>query len=119
MTKRYLYEAEVLNVVDGDTIDIRVDLGFRIYQQMRVRLAGIDTEEKNSTNPDERALAMRAKVRVQELCSTRPMYLIETFKVDKYGRYLAKVFLDTDDGTSINDVLVAEGLAVVYNGGKR
>lgn len=119
MTKRYIYLAEILNVVDGDTIDIRVDLGFRIYQQMRVRLDGIDAEEKNSTNPYERASAMKAKARVQELLSTRQKYLIETFKVDKYGRYLAKVFLDTDDGASINDVLVSEGLAVAYHGGKR
>lgn len=119
MTKRYIYLAEVINVVDGDTVDIKVDLGFRVYQQMRVRLAGIDAEEKNSTDENERALAMKAKHRVVELCSQKQYYVIETFKVDKYGRYLAKIFLDSIDGPSVNETLVVEGLAKVYDGGKR
>jgi micrococcal nuclease len=118
MTKRYIYMATVLNVVDGDTVDIEVDLGFRVYQEMRVRLAGIDTPEKNASDVEVRAEAMKAKQRAMELVLGKRL-LVETFKVDKYGRYLAKVFLDTSDGTSLNDVLLSEGLAVAYDGGKR
>jgi len=118
MAKRYIYMATVLNVIDGDTIDIEVDLGFRVYQEMRVRLAGVDTPEKNAKHPELRAEAMKSKQRVVDLVLGKRL-LVETFKVDKYGRYLAKVFLDTSDGKSLNDVLLEEGLAVAYDGGKR
>ena len=118
--KRYIYAARVINVVDGDTLDLRVDLGFSISQGMRVRLAGIDAAEKNSTVPEQRALAQKSKDRLTELCATVEPCLVETFKVDKYGRYLAEIYPGGDvNGISVSQTLLAENLAVVYNGGKR
>lgn len=117
MVKRYIYTALVIKVVDGDTVVV-VDLGFRIKSEMRVRLYGIDTPEINSSVESERLAANTAKVKVQSMILGQEVY-IETFKVDKYGRYLAKIFLDSVDGITLNDVLVEHGLAKPYFGGAR
>ena len=115
MKKQYFYDVMVLNVVDGDTIDCKVDLGFCIFAEMRFRLNGIDTAELHSTDPAKRELAKTAKQFLIDSILNKQV-LIQTFKQDKYGRYLCDVFLND---ASINRRLVEMGLAEKYDGGKR
>lgn len=108
---QYIFNATVVHVVDGDTVDVVVDLGFQISYDVRLRLYGIDTPELRSSDAQERADAQVAKRRVAELLLDRKVTL-ETFKTDKYGRYLSVIYLDN---ANINEQLLTEGLAVPYN----
>lgn len=118
----YEYEATLLNVVDGDTVDLKISLGLDAYINQRVRLADIDTPELNSPDPDVRARAALAKQFViDNLPTTEKALLIRTFKdrKDKYGRYLAIIFGPEQHDVSLNVMLMAAGLAVPYSGGAR
>lgn len=108
--QQYVYHAHIINVVDGDTIDANVDLGFNVFFKVRLRLNGIDTPELRDSNPELKALGFKAKQRVIELIKDR-MVVIESRKVDKYGRYLADVYLNS---ININQQLISEGLAVPF-----
>jgi micrococcal nuclease len=110
MKQEYVYSAKVINVVDGDTIDAEVDLGFYVYQRMRLRLAFIDTPEMNDKDPEKRAKAREAKDYVSDLLLGANVVL-RTHKKDKYGRFLAEVFVSDK---SINEHLIEKGLAVRY-----
>lgn len=111
MTKtEYLYNAKVLSVIDGDTIDVMIDLGFGIYHNARVRLAGIDTKELTDKDAANRANALDAKAYVYRLVYGKDVVL-KTSKKDKYGRYLAIVFVGT---TNVNESLISSSLAVPY-----
>lgn len=107
----YEYKAKVIRVVDGDTIDADVHLGFYMTARIRFRLAGIDTMEIHSRDAAERSLASQAKARVQLLVEGKDVLLLTT-KTDKYGRWLARVILA--DGTDLNQLLITENLAVPY-----
>jgi micrococcal nuclease len=111
----YEYHAKVVKVVDGDTIDVDVDLGFKITTHQRLRLANIDTPELRSSNIEEREAAKRAKERVEELILGE-MVLICTSKTGKYGRYIADVFYWTEDNPMVDlgATLLNEGLTKVY-----
>lgn len=112
----YQYNAKLVKVIDGDTIDANIDLGFGIAHTIRVRLSGINTTELRSKVETDRILAQKAKSRVIELIGQKGSdgFVVHTFKdsQEKYGRYLAKVVFA--DGTSLNDTLLTEGLAVPY-----
>ena len=112
----YVYKATIEKVVDGDTIDVTLDLGFdvRLYKQ-RCRLAGIDTPESRTRDLAEKKLGLAAKDRLTELCS-KPIS-IKSFGKGKYGRILAIPY--TEDGKDICQMLIKEGHAVEYNGGKK
>lgn len=105
----FTYVAKVERVVDGDTIDVSIDLGFSIWHKVRLRLAGIDTPEVST----EFGKLVRDHVRSALEGQT---VTITTTKTDKYGRYLAEVFVNEN---SFNKVLVDIGMAVAYNGGQR
>lgn len=105
------YLAKVEKVVDGDTIDIAIDLGFSLHYKTRVRLAGIDTAEKNTE------LGKKTKAYVKEQLEGK-MVRIQTTKPDKYGRILGEVFSLTD-GASFNKRLIDEKLAKAYDGGTK
>lgn len=112
------YRAKVLNVVDGDTIDVQIDLGFDTYRNERIRLAEVDTPEIRTKNADVKKVGLSAKVRVIELILNKDVIIkTEKDKTEKYGRYLGTVILE--NGRSLNDLLVSEGLAMVYSGGKK
>lgn len=115
----YEYRATCRAVVDGDTLDARIDLGFHAALDMRLRLAGLDTDELRSPDPAKRAMAQRAKERVAILLPPGAPFTVRTLKdaTEKYGRYLAVVILP--DGTDMNALLVREGLARSYDGGTR
>lgn len=110
MDKKYVYRAHVKRVVDGDTVDAVVDLGFRITIDVRLRLMGIDTMEIRDRDPEKRAHGMKAKQRMIELVEGRDV-VIESHKTDMYGRYLADIYLNE---VNINQQLITEGLAVPY-----
>ena len=114
----YKYKAIVERVVDGDTLDIVIDLGFKITTTQRIRLAGIDTPETYNVKRDseEYKKGIIAKEYVlQRIESNEHEAIIETDKdVGKYGRYIATVWLP-DSNTSLNDELVQKGFAKAVN----
>ena len=109
---------KVLKVVDGDTIDVDIDLGFDISYTQRVRLAGIDTPESRTTDKKEKALGLEVKDRLKKAIDAATNVVIKTEKPDsseKYGRILGWIFLD-DNKVSINQTLIDEGYAWDYMG---
>ena len=112
----FVYNAILDRVVDGATIDVNLDLGFDvILQKQRVRLAGIDTPESRTRNLEEKALGLKAKDRLIELCVGS--FKIQSLGKGKYGRILGIPY--TEDGKSICQILIDEGHAVEYWGGKK
>ena len=109
---------KVLKVVDGDTIDVDIDLGFNITYYQRVRLAGIDTPESRTTDKKEKELGLEVKEKLKKAIDAASKVVIKTEKPDsseKYGRILGWVFLD-DNKVSINQTLIDEGYAWGYMG---
>jgi micrococcal nuclease len=109
----YSYNAKLVRVVDGDTVYLDVDLGFNIRTVMDFRLFGINTPE---TIGATKTAGLAAKVELERLLSLGPI-VIQTTKADKYGRWLAKIWVQTaDEKTYVNDSLVNHGFATVYFG---
>ena len=112
------YVKKVTKVVDGDTIDVEIDLGFDISFSSRVRLAGIDTPESRTTDKAEKALGLEAKAYLKHAIDSAKSVVIKTEKMDsseKYGRILGWVYLDGDT-ESINDKMINDGYAWGYMG---
>jgi micrococcal nuclease len=108
----------VIAVVDGDTIDVDIDLGFDISITKRVRLAGIDTPESRTTNKQEKTLGLEVKALLKQQLAAAKTIVIKTEKPDsseKYGRVLGWLFLD-GAATSFNETMVASGYAWSYMG---
>ena len=117
---------EVLRVVDGDTIDVDIDLGFDLRIKQRVRVAGIDTPEKRTRNKEEKALGIDATKWLEDQIADAFLggqeITIRT-EVDKeatgkYGRLLGWIYVD-DVNVSLNEQMVAEGYAWIYDGGTK
>jgi micrococcal nuclease len=109
---------KVLKVVDGDTIDVDIDLGFDISYTQRVRLAGIDTPESRTKDAREKALGLEVKEKLKKAIDAAKDVIIKTEKPDsseKYGRILGWVYLD-GAAKSINEQLIEEGYAWGYMG---
>ena len=109
---------KVLKIVDGDTIDVDLDLGFNISFTQRVRLAGIDTPESRTTDKHEKTLGLEVKDKLKKAVEAAKVIVIRTEKPDsteKYGRILGWVFLD-ENPVSINQTLIDEGFAWPYMG---
>lgn len=106
----YIYEATILNVVDGDTVDAEVDLGFDVLIRTRFRLNGIDTPERNALDPQKRALAAAATEFLKRMTLNKSVTIV-SHKQDKYGRYLADIYIE---GVHANQRLLDEGYAVKY-----
>lgn len=109
---------KVLKVVDGDTIDVDIDLGFNISYSQRVRLAGIDTPESRTKDAREKALGLEVKNKVKSAIDSAKTVIIKTELPDsteKYGRILGWVYLD-GAAKSLNEQLIDEGYAWGYMG---
>ena len=109
---------KVLKVVDGDTIDVDIDLGFSISYTQRVRLAGIDAPESRTRDLAEKAFGLESKKKLAEILSTAKDIVIRTEKPDsteKYGRILGWLFIDGAE-QSVNHTLIASGYAWEYMG---
>jgi micrococcal nuclease len=113
---RYVYAARCVQVIDGDTLDLDIDLGFHVTIRQRVRLRGIDTPELRGKDKD-RAVAARTEVTIWT-DGVELLIRTELDETDKYGRLLADVWVD-GLATSLSDHLVERGMARRYDGGKR
>ena len=113
----YVYRAKVLSVYDGDTITVSLDLGLSIEVKAKCRLLGIDTPEIRTKSAAEKEAAYTARDRVRDLVLGKTVILHSVAKPDKYGRLLVKVW--AEDGSCVNQVLIDEGLAREYDGGKK
>jgi micrococcal nuclease len=119
-----MYEYQVKSIdhiVDGDTFDCTLDLGFNISHKIRVRMYGINTPESRTRDLEEKARGLKSKERLVELLEQYEGDLIlATKEKGKYGRYLGIVLVDDGEHrVDINRLLVTEGYAVEYFGGKR
>jgi micrococcal nuclease len=114
----YEYRATVLQVIDGDTVDLDIDLGLRTHVKERIRLDGINTMETNSKVAEEREAAKAATEFLRSLLID-PKVTLKTKKdsKEKFGRYLGVV--TNSAGVNVNEALVAAGHAKAYSGGAR
>lgn len=130
----YVYRARCVRVVDGDTVDLVIDLGLRITSHQRIRILGVDTPELRRGTEEEKKLGRIARDFVHRVLvvdqnsdevishlptGVSPDYpiLVQTHKADSFGRWLGQVFYVQRDGTEVNlsEVLLREGLAKVYS----
>ena len=122
---KYIYRAKLERVIDGDTIDALIDVGFDIWVKKRIRYKGIDTWESRTRDLDEKKKGLAAKDRNKELLekiSSKPgFFRLKSYGVGKYGRVLGEIFIldNKDNPININETLIKEGHAYVYEGGKK
>tara|TARA_R100000742_G_C4271924_1_gene90980 strand:+ start:339 stop:677 length:339 start_codon:yes stop_codon:yes gene_type:complete len=109
------YSAEILRVVDGDTVDVRVDLGFKVHFNVRVRLYGLNAPESRTRDLEEKKLGLAAKERLDQLLENKDIVL-KSHGVGKFGRCLGTLYANK---TNVNAQLINEGHATEYYGGKR
>lgn len=111
----YTYKANVVRVVDGDTVDMNVDLGFDVWKRLRVRLKGIDTPEIRTKDLEEKERGYAAKNRLIELLeSVDYQCILQTFSdKGKYGRWLGTIIIKDNNNfdLDVNQLLINEGLA--------
>ena len=118
----YEYRARVIKVVDGDTVDVDIDLGFGVWlKDERVRIMGIDTPESRTRDKVEKKFGLAAKARLKELLGATPILKTQVGKggedmKGKFGRILGDFVVD---GKMATDILVKEGHAVKYFGGSK
>jgi|TARA_E500000305_G_scaffold100721_1_gene93843 micrococcal nuclease len=121
----YNYKISPLRVIDGDTIDAEIDLGFDVKIKKRIRFMGINTPESRTRDLEEKARGLAAKDRVKQLLDGCDNITLNSHGVGKFGRCLGEIMLDMVDGqekltlVSLNELLIKEGHAVEYHGGKR
>ena len=109
----YKYNAKLIRVVDGDTIDALIDLGFDVWVKKRVRLYGINAPESRTRDLAEKQKGIAAKERLIEIIADADdKFVIVSHGVGKYGRCLGELFIDSQK--SGNQMLINEGHAVVY-----
>jgi endonuclease YncB( thermonuclease family) len=109
---------EVVKVVDGDTIDVVIDLGFDLSKKERVRLAGIDTPESRTRDLKEKKLGLEAKEHLSTNLTNAKQLIISTEKDGKYGRMLGTIHMN-DDIVSLNQQMIDKGYAWEYDGGSK
>tara|TARA_Y100001978_G_C23693191_1_gene435988 strand:+ start:1040 stop:1510 length:471 start_codon:yes stop_codon:yes gene_type:complete len=121
----YEYKCKVLRVVDGDTVDIDIDLGFGIWMHKeRVRMMGIDTPESRTRDKVEKKFGLASKARLKELMPVGSLQILKTEidksgedKKGKFGRILGDFFIDHNgQDKRATEILINEGYAVAYNG---
>ena len=121
----YTYKISPLKIVDGDTIDAEIDLGFDIKVKKRVRFMGINAPESRTRDLEEKAKGLAAKDRVKQLLDGCNNVTLKSHGIGKFGRCLGEIMLDMVDGqekltlVSLNELLIKEGHAIEYHGGKR
>ncbi len=118
----YIYRIRsVHKVVDGDTIDADIDLGFDISLTKRIRLAGVDTPESRTADANEKKYGLESKEWLKKRCENAKDILIKTELPDsteKYGRIIGHLFINGEE-TSLNNQMIAEGYAWNYDGGTK
>ena len=118
----YTYKIKLDRVIDGDTIDAYIDLGFDVSIKKRIRFMGINTPESRTRDLEEKKRGIAAKARVTDLLrSNEGRFILKSHGVGKYGRVLGEILVDVGEECPLNvkDVLIDEGHGVEYFGGKR
>ena len=121
----YTYKAKLQRVVDGDTIDATIDLGFDVFVKKRIRFSGINAPESRTRDLEEKARGLAAKDRVKNILEENINFTLHSEELGKFGRVLGKIYLDKLDGKDcltqicLNDQLIKENHAMEYWGGKR
>jgi len=119
----YEYRTNIVKIVDGDTVDVDIDLGFGTWiRNERVRIMGIDTPESRTSDKTEKVFGLAAKKRITELLGPSPVLKTQVSKKGedmkgKFGRVLGD--FTTEDGRMITDIMIEEGHAVRYMGGSK
>jgi len=120
--ERFWYGATVIGVVDGDTVDLMVDLGFSVHHKIRVRLYGINTPESRTKDLKEKELGLKAKKFVEDWITNHKWVFVNTIpdKNDKYGRVLARIYssdkIDDPKTACLNIDMIQSGNAREYFG---
>ena len=120
--ERFWYGATVLKVVDGDTVDLMVDLGFKIHHKIRVRLYGVNTPESRTRNLEEKAMGLKSKSFTKDWLNNHKWVFVNTIpdKNDKYGRILARIYssdqIDDPKTACLNTDIIQAGHAREYYG---
>ena len=123
--KKHGYSCKLVRVVDGDTCDAMIDLGFDVWVKSRIRFYGVDTWESRTRDLEEKAKGLAAKDRVKALLEGCNNIQLKSHGIGKFGRCLGEIMLDMVDGqekltlVSLNELLIKEGHATEYHGGKR
>ena len=113
------YNAKVIRVVDGDTIDAMVDLGFGTWKKVRIRMHGINAPESRTRNLEEKKKGLAAKARLIEMLEENENhFILISHGVGKFGRCLGEIYIKGHN-TSLNKQLISEGHGTEYFGGKR
>tara|TARA_Y100001973_G_scaffold88713_1_gene134223 strand:- start:58 stop:426 length:369 start_codon:yes stop_codon:yes gene_type:complete len=121
----YTYKIKLDRVIDGDTIDAYIDLGFKVSIKKRIRFVGINTPESRTRDLEEKAKGLAAKDRLKTILEGANEIQLTSHGVGKYGRCLGELEVDVVDGkacltlVNVNELLIKEGHAVEYDGGKR
>ena len=121
----YTYKIKLDRVIDGDTIDAYIDLGFDVSVKKRIRFMGINTPESRTRDLEEKAKGLAAKERLKVILEGANQIQLNSHGVGKYGRCLGELHVDTIDGkecltlANVNELLIKEGHTVEYHGGKR
>ena len=115
----YKYKCKLVRVVDGDTADVMIDLGFDTWVKSRLRFKGVDTWEKRTRDKEEKIKGLAATAFTQTYLELNEgQFTIQSYGKGKYGRVLAEIFIDGED-KSLNQLLIENGHAYVYEGGKK
>ena len=117
---KHIYSAKLQRVVDGDTCDALIDLGFDTWVKKRIRFYGVDTWESRTRNKEEKVKGLAAKAYTKDLLenSDEGKFLLKSHGVGKYGRVLGELFVKGHD-ISVNELLKENGHAYEYDGGKK
>jgi micrococcal nuclease len=116
----FKYNAVLDRVVDGDTLDAIIDLGFDTWKKTRIRFYGINTPESRTRDLEEKKRGLAAKDRLIEILQANDnKFILQSHGVGKYGRCLGELYVETLGETSIQQTLINEGHGVAYFGGKR
>ena len=118
--KKHGYSCKLVRVVDGDTCDAMIDLGFNVWVKNRIRFMGVDAWESRTRNKEEKVKGLAAKAYVKDLLenSDEGKFVLKSYGVGKYGRVLAELFVKGHE-QSVNQLLIENGHAYEYDGGKK
>ena len=118
--KKHGYSCKLVRVVDGDTADAMIDLGFKTWVKARIRFMGVDAWESRTRNLEEKKKGLAAKAYVKDLLenSDEGKFALKSYGVGKYGRVLADLFVKGHE-SSVNQLLIENGHAYEYEGGKK
>ena len=115
----YEYKATVTRIIDGDTIDVDIQLGFDVVlSKQRIRLYGIDTPESRTRDKEEKVRGLLSKDYVKSNCYVGSTIRLQSKERGKFGRILGVIYKDGDN-ISINQRMIEEGFAVPYTGGNK